>query len=171
MTVTSTVPAAIAALQLKMQTVVTSPQLQYLNASVYVGGITDEAFTDNYLAIGDPEGQGGLVENYVSKIQGFYSGGGPMNLSEDYTIVCSARAWAGSLDEDPTLRLTDAMALLRGVQTQLALDPKASDALGAGGVWQIGQMSNPVAGPMNGMGWGVLLDFTVLVQHVQLINQ
>lgn len=137
-----------------------------LDAGVYVGQVVGDV-KDNFFAIGSPIGQGELVTNYVSNWQGLYSVQ-PLRRTEDYGIGCTIRTWAG--DIDPATRYQDAFTLLVGLMTQLANDKAASGSFGTSGSWGIADVANPAAGELNRKGWGVVLTFTVAVQHVILTN-
>lgn len=158
MTFTSTVPAAVAALESKMQAVADAhPELA---PGVYVGEILG-LVENNFLAIGDPMGQGGMVTSYVSAMDNIKGGAD----SETYSIEGTIRTFNEAVD--PVARLTDAFTLLNALTAELEADFNGSGALGSG-YWNLAQAENPVAGKLDGRGFGVILRFVVTVSDVYL---
>lgn len=162
MSVTSTIPGAVAVLAGYLQTVADAqPQL---GVGVYTGGLPVEHVADNLLMVGSITEEGEII------VPGTYRWaaipGAAKLRTEEYALRGSIRCWAG--DSDPLSRLTDAFSLLNGVHQQILDDVGGSGALSPSGSWGELQVSNPLNGPIGRRGWGVVLEFDLHVINAQL---
>lgn len=161
MAIVSTVGPAIAVLAGYFDTVAAG--LPGLNIGVYTG-LPVENVAENFLMVGDyPNGD----ETIVGYEQRWAAMGASAGLrSEEYSIACCLRAWSG--DSDPAGRLSDAFSMFDAVARQLVADPGGSAQLTPSGSWGAVRLTMPVAGPIGGAGWGVVLAFDVEVINAQL---
>ncbi len=157
----STVPGAIAALNVHFQAVADSAEIELGN---YVGPPFGTV-ANNFLIIGDAEGKGELITNYQQGFQGMYQP--PLRRTESYGLHCALRVWNAAIDA--TARLTEAFDVLSAVMTRLAADVEPA-ALAPSGSWSVTSIENTAAGALGGKGWGCVFGFDVQVQQVILTD-
>lgn len=161
-TITSTVPGAIATLLGHFRDVASANRS--LDLGVY-SGIPVADVKNNYLAVGQWE-TGQLISGYHQDWAGLPASAAPK--IEDYSILCTIRTWAGTVDQ--LGRLNDAFTLLDGVMSALKADPGASGTITPSGTWQVTSVEIPVAGALGGKGYGVLMSFDVPVINVRITS-
>ena len=169
MSLDSTVPGAVARLAGHLQAV--ADRHKTLNLGVYVGRPV-KSVADNFVAIGDPLGNGEILTGYIGGWQGMRQSP-TLRRTETYGLHVVLRMWAG--DVDPIGRLTDAFAVISALMNLLGDDVRGgADEHGQGGVlspsgmWAVGTIDNTVAGPIDGKGYGTVFEFDVDVEGVSL---
>lgn len=157
----STVPGAVATLQTHFLNVRTANPS--LDVGVFLGPPVGQQIPDNRLVIGAHE----TYELLTSYTGDFAAIPGASYLkSEDYVIACHLQVWADP--PDPIGRITDAFTVMSGVLTELTGDIGASGTITPSGSWQVTSMRTPITGPIDGGGWGIVIEFDVHVFNVQL---
>ncbi len=162
MSLTSTVPGALSALETDLQAVATANPS--LDVGVYLG-VPIANVTNNYLAISEWE-TGELIVNYRQEWAGLPAN--PPRRSEEYGIPVTIRAWAG--DSDPQSRIADLFTLVDGVLGAVQADPQASGALTSSGSWQATELTIPESGPLGGKGFGVVAQLIIEITNVRLTS-
>lgn len=161
-TFTSTVPGAITALQGHFQNVATANSS--LKLGLYVGPPINTV-ANSFIAIGNPAGEGQIIENYTSDFQGMYQTAA-LRRTEQYALHCWLRIWSAQIDQ--VGRIADAFTVISGITSELAGDIHGSGQLSPSGEWELTEFENTVAGPLNDSGWGVVFEFAVQVKNVIL---
>jgi hypothetical protein len=166
----STVPGALIQLYNYCQTIASKNTNFESGAVAAYYGIPLDTVENNYIMVGDDE-TGSMLVGYKQSWVGF-----PASFNrkgEDYDIPVSIRTWAGgSGDPDKQARMTEAWILVNALINSVMSDPngKANGLpnLTASGSWQVAAVGNPVAGPLAGKGWGVVIAVTVEVRNVRI---
>lgn len=166
-TLTSTLPGAIATLETHLQAVADA------NRTLDPSGGPVGVF------VGPPVGQ--QVPNYrfcvgaadtfelLKKYDGGFAAipGASYLKSEDYVLTGHLQCWAEPVD--PIGRITDAFTLMSGLLAALTGDIGASGTITPSGSWQITSMTTPFSGPFQASaGWGIVVEFDIHVWNVQL---
>lgn len=135
-----------------------------LNLGLYVGPPINKV-QSNFISIGNPEGEGDIITNYVSAFQGMYQASA-LRRTEEYGIHCWMRMWANDVNQ--MARFGEAMAVISAITSEFAGDIHGSGQLSPSGEWQLTTFENTVAGILGGSGWGVIFEFAIQVKNVIL---
>lgn len=163
--IASTVPGAVGVLLGYMEKVAkANPSI---NAGVYFTDTTSNAIKNNFMMLGSyPDGVLFAPNTYDWAALPAQT----MMRSESYSLLGCIRAWSGDSGQVAALQqLSNAMAMLNGLQEQMLADPQGSSTLSDSGSWGSLVVSVAASGPFGDKGgWGILLNLEIQVINVRL---
>lgn len=134
-----------------------------LNVGVFLGEPIAGRVTDNFLAIGS-------FQEWIPVGPDTYSWaavpGNALLRYESYALQGCIRSLSGNTD--PVGRVSDAFTLLNGLHEQIIQDIHGSNQLTPSGSWGDFDVTMEAFGPLDGIGYGVVLGFQLHVINAQI---